>query len=127
MPTSRKKGPAPFSLRLTPEERAQLERCASGMSVGSYIRERLLGDDAAPRRTRGRNPVKDHRALGEVLGELGRSRIASNLNQLARAVNTGSLPVTPETEAALREACEGIRELRSVLLRALGLGVKPAP
>ncbi|MGF1623944.1 MAG: plasmid mobilization relaxosome protein MobC [Alphaproteobacteria bacterium] len=38
-----------------------------------------------------------------MLGELGRSRIANNLNQLARAANSGSLPVTPETVQAKRE------------------------
>jgi hypothetical protein len=55
-----------------------------------------------------------------VLGVLGRSRLASNLNQLAKAVNTGSLPVTPETEADLKEACRQVSALREDLLRALG-------
>jgi len=35
-------------------------------------------------------------------------------------VNTGSLPVTPETEEELREACREIAELRADLLKALG-------
>jgi hypothetical protein len=55
-----------------------------------------------------------------VLGALGRSRLSSNLNQLAKAVNTGSLPVTPETEADLRQACRDVAEIRADLLRALG-------
>ena len=48
---SRRKTPLPFSLRLTFEERAELEKKAAGMALGAYIRERLLGEDAAPRRT----------------------------------------------------------------------------
>jgi hypothetical protein len=62
--------------------------------------------------------------LGRVLAELGRSRIANNLNQLARAANSGSLPMTPEVEATLHEACEAVAPLRGDLIEALGL---PAP
>ena len=114
------KYPPPFSLRLTFEERSKLDRDAAGMSLGAYIRERILGDDVAPRKTRGRFPVKDHQALGRVLGQLGNSHLSNNVNQLAKAVNTGSLPVSPETERDLREACAAIQTMREELLRALG-------
>ena len=114
------KYPPPFSLRLTFEERARLEREAAGMALGAYIRDRLLGEDASPRRTRGKFPVKDHQALGQVLGSLGASRLSSNLNQLAHAANSGSLPVTPDTETQLIEACAAVQEMRDALLRALG-------
>lgn len=93
--------PPPFSLRLTFEERARLERDAAGMSLGAYIRSRLFGDDPPPRRTRSKFPVKDKAALAKVLAALGASRLSQNLNQLARAVNIGAFPVTPETGAAL--------------------------
>ena len=114
------KAPPPFSLRLTFEERARLERDAAGMSLGAYIRSRLFGDDVPPRRTRGKFPVKDKAALAKVLALLGASRLSQNLNQLARAVNIGVLPITPETDAELRDACRAVAELRDELLRALG-------
>ena len=112
--------PPPFSLRLTYEERAQLEAEAGDKPLGAYIRERLLGDDAAPRKRRGNSPIKDKEALGRAMGALGASRLSSNLNQLAKAVNSGSLPVTPEVEAELKEACRDIADMRTDLLRALG-------
>lgn len=112
--------PPPFSLRLTYAERARLEAEAGDRPLGAYIREQLLGDDAAPRKRRGNSPVKDKEALGRVMGALGQSRLSSNLNQLAKAVNTGSLPVTPETEADLKEACDEVAAMRADLLRALG-------
>lgn len=111
--------PSPFSLRLTFEERARLEQDAAGMALGAYVRKQLFGNDVAPRKTRGKFPVKDHEALGHVLASLGASRPSNNLNQLARAVNTGSLPVTPETEHDLAEACAAIQEMRQALLTAL--------
>ncbi|WP_208976516.1 hypothetical protein [Polycladidibacter hongkongensis] len=90
-PEKRKKYPPPYSLRLTFEERALLEERAAGMPLSAYIRSQIPGEDVSPRRTRGRFPVKDHEALGRVLAQLGASRLSSNLNQLARAVNTGTV------------------------------------
>jgi hypothetical protein len=72
--TQTSKKPTPFSLRLSFDERARLEQDASGMALGAYIRERLFGDDAAPRKTRGHFPVKDYAALGRVLAALGSPR-----------------------------------------------------
>ncbi len=89
------------------------------MPLGRYIREQLLGDDAAPRKKRGRYPVKDHEALRRVFGALGSSRLSSNLNQLARASDAGSLPVTPETEAEIKEAFEAVIAMRKQLMLAL--------
>jgi len=111
----------PFSIRLTLEERAALERAAVGLPLGAFVRERLFGSDLEPRRTRGKHPVKDHEALGRALALLGASRLSSNLNQLAKAVNTGSLPVTPETERDLHSACEAVAEMRAALMQALGV------
>lgn len=113
---------SPFSLRLTFDERAALEQAAGELSLGAYIRSRLLNGEEAPRRHRKRSkkPIKDHRALGQLLAELGKSRIANNLNQLAKAANTGSLPVTPDTERALRNASVSVQEMRNLLMKALG-------
>jgi hypothetical protein len=57
-----------------------------------------------------------------VLASLGQSRIANNLNQLAKAVNIGALPVTPETESEIVEACAAVSAMRRDLMRALGIG-----
>lgn len=112
--------PPPFSMRLTPEERARLDMLRGNKPLSAYIREQLFGDDAAPRKRGGNSPVQDAEALGRVLGTLGQSRLSSNLNQLAKAVNSGSLPVTPETEADLAAACRDVSAMRADLLRALG-------
>ena len=121
------KYPPPFSLRLTYEERARLDAERGDKSLAAYIRERLFGDNAAPRKRRGNSPVQDKEELGRVMGALGQSRLSANLNQLAKAVNSGSLPVPPETEAEIKEACREISELRTALLAALGkaTGSKP--
>ena len=124
MPAPKKKQIPPFSLRLTPEERTQLEKDAAGMSLGAYIRSRLFETSTPKRRTRNKYPVKDHQELAKVLGELGRSRLANNMNQLAKAVNKGILEVTPETEQAISNGSSDIRWMRHVLMAALGLIVE---
>ncbi len=119
--------PVPFSLRLSFDERGILEHDAAGKALGAYIRDRLFGDDVTPRTVRGKAPVKDHAALGRVLGALGASRLSANLNQLAKAVNTGSLPVTPETEEDLRRACAAVIAMREDILNALGRDSNRSP
>lgn len=121
------KAPTPFSLRLSREERARLEKAAGGQPLGAFIREQLLGGDLVPRRTRGREPVQDHAALAKLLGALGRSKLASNLNQLAKAAHLGTLPVSEEVVRELNEACVAVRQIRGLLLCALGLREGGAP
>ncbi len=47
--------------------------------------------------------------------------MASNLNQIARGLNTGSLIVSVETEEMIQEACASILQMRDLLIQALGL------
>jgi len=121
------KYPPPFSIRFTFEERARLDAERGRSALSAHIRECLFGDNVTPRRQSGNGPVKDGEALGRVLGALGGSRLSNNLNQLAKAVNTGSLPVTPETEADIIAACEEVKALRADLLRALGKSPGASP
>ena len=123
----RSKAAAPFSLRLSVEERAKLEAAAAGAPLGGFIRAKLFEGELTPRRTRKPAPVKDHMALAQVLGMLGNLRLANNLNQLARAANIGTLPLTPEVEEELIRACAAVLAIRAELIRALGYQVEDQP
>lgn len=113
----------PFSIRLTFEERAKLQKAAGDLSISAYIKFLLFSGDAPVIRTRGKTPVKDHKALAEVLACLGASRIANNLNQLAKAANSGSLYLDRETKAQFNAACHDIRVMRQLLMEALGISI----
>lgn len=112
---------APFSLRLTFEERQKLRHAAGDQPIASYIKSLLFADDAPINRTRGKAPVKDHKALAEVPACLGATRIANNLNQLAKAANSGSFYFDRETKAQIGAACDDIRVMRQLLMSALGM------
>ncbi|EKS35361.1 plasmid mobilization relaxosome protein MobC [Afipia clevelandensis] len=113
---------SPLSVRFTDAEKARLRDLAGSKPLGQYIRDRALNGHSEPRAARS-SPIRDAEALGRLLGLLGQSRLSSNLNQLAKAANLGSLPVSAETEAELRQACADVLEMRQLLLRALGLQI----
>lgn len=117
----------PFSLRLSEAERKWLEAAADGEPIGTFIKERLFADEQTLKRKRLRISVHDHVALAKVLAALGASRLASNLNQIAKAANMGALPVSPELESDLTSACGEIREMRDRLMQALGVRKGGAP
>lgn len=112
---------APFSLRLTFEERAKIESHAGNMPIGAYIKSVLLTEDAPKYRTRKKGPVSDQVALAIVLAKLGESRFASNLNQLARAANIGSFVFDEDSKRLIDDACVHITEIRALLLSAFGM------
>jgi len=116
-----KRHPSPITLRLTDEERAMLKDLAAGMSVSAYIRKCVFGNDTAPRKVRSRVPVKDELALARVLGMLGQSRIANNLNQIAYHANAGSLLIDEQCTKEIHEAYGHIVSMRGDLINALGL------
>jgi hypothetical protein len=119
---NRIKPASPLSIRFTEDEKARLRVLAGSKPLGRFVRERALGAETEPR-ARADGPVKDAEPLGRLLALLGQSRLANNLNQIARAANQGSLPVTAEVEADLQQACAAIFEMRRLLLRALGLKI----
>ena len=112
--------PAPFSMRLSTAERDALDALADGRPWGTYIKDAIFNREVRPR-TRGQKPVKDHQALAKLLGLLGQSRISQNINQLAKAANTGSLPINADVHRALLESCQAIHSMRDLLMTALGL------
>lgn len=120
-PIARGKRPAPFSLRLTDDERERLTREAKGAPLGRYIKAKVLGSPLPVRMRQTGLTVHDRESLGKVLALLGASRIPNNLNQLAFLANTGSLPMTPETEAELKAAVREVRSMRTLLMKALGM------
>lgn len=124
-----RKHPPPFSIRFTDEERAFLRREAGRLSLSAHIRAKLFEDAALPKRlTRKKHaPSVDQAELAKLLGALGGSRLSSNMNQIAKAAHIGALPVTPELEQELAEACADIRAMRSALVEAIGVAAQDGP
>lgn len=113
---SKPKRPAPFSLRLSEDERARLVADASGQPLSAYIKEKLFRS----RRSQYSNTA-DRKAMAQILALLGRSHLVANLNELSYAASIGALSLDPETLAELSAAIREVRDLRNMLIAALGL------
>ena len=116
-----KKRPAPYSLRLTPDELAYLKKLAGNRSLASYIRAELLDDRAEKRSHDLRSPQIEQEQYAALLAAMGKSRMSSNLNQLAHSANIGALDVSQDIEQQLQDAYGAVLEMRKALFMALGL------
>lgn len=108
----------PFSIRLSKDERAEIERraTAAGLTIGGYCKSIIFN---SPPSRRSRRPPVDKIELARLLGEIG--RLGNNLNQIARKLNAESLIEIPELESALKD----LAILRASVVMALGY--KEAP
>lgn len=104
-------------IRLSDAEHERLITDAdnAGMSLGAYLRACALGD-AGPRAAR--KPPVAKREMLRLLGHIG--KIGSNLNQLARAVNSGEDPngLADDIKAAVVDHSD----MRKMVRKTLGLG-----
>ncbi len=116
----KKKRIAPLSVRLSKEQRDQLERDAIGMSLNAYVLSKLFDDDATSKRKR-RMPTKRDRAISSALRKFGQCGIVTYLYSQLHAVEDGRLSLPAEQEAELRTACGGLEDIRRDLIEAMGL------
>ncbi|MCU7846937.1 MAG: plasmid mobilization relaxosome protein MobC [Candidatus Thiodiazotropha sp. (ex Lucinoma kastoroae)] len=102
----------PFSLRLSVDERSEIERRsrAAGLSIAGYFKSAAL--NRRPRKFR--HPQVDRKELARLLGQLG--RVGNNLNQLSRTLNAGSSIEIPELMTALKD----LADMRAMVMSALG-------
>lgn len=114
----------PFSLRLTFQERAKLEKQAGALPLSAYIKSVVFSEDAPIYRQRRKAAEVDQKLLAEVLACIGASRISNNLNQLAKAVNQGALYVDDDVASDIVSACNDVRAMRLLLMQALGMQVE---
>lgn len=107
-----------LSLRVTLDEKAELTRLAEDLPVSRFIIDSVLKNGMRSSKVRA---FIDKQKIAQLLGLLGQSGIASNINQLAKAANSGSLPVNGEVLNTLNESVNTILWMRDELITALKL------
>ena len=116
-----RKTPSPITFRVSDDERAQLQILAGASSVSAYIRRCVFHGDIPPN-IRTRQPlIKDQQAIAKLLGLLGETRIANNLNQIAHHANMDKLEVNDTVLSQIEEAYQHVQSMRAALIKALGL------
>ena len=101
------------TLRVSEREYETIQRDASGagVTVGTYIRERLL---TAPQTARRRRPHADVAALSAAHRQV--RAVGGNLNQIARSLNMGELRAAGDLPGVLTEVQKTLQLVR----RAMG-------
>jgi hypothetical protein len=101
-----------IGFRATATERAELEAAAerSGLTLGSYIRAKVL---AAPQTRSRRRPTIEREALAQLLALLG--RISGNVYQISRSLNFGET-VTEDIPSVMAE----VKAAGAAIMHALG-------
>lgn len=109
---------AALLIALTPAERADFEARAAkaGLSLSAFARAAALGE-AGPRARR--RPIVDAAELASVHAEL--KRVGNNVNQIAKALNSGHRVLLPEVQ----KAHEDISLVMLEIMKAFGY--KPEP
>ena len=93
-----------LSIRVSEAERHDVEALAerAGLTVGSFVRSQIL---SMPTTRAVRRPVAEVKLLTALLGQL--QKVGSNINQIARRVNSGDTPLSGDISEALA-ACRQI-------------------
>jgi hypothetical protein len=82
----------------------------AGLAVGAFMRAAALGDAGLRAQ---RRPPADHKALRQIIGQLG--RIGNNINQIARALNSGENANFPELHQLVRACTQTINRINAAL------------
>lgn len=111
-----------FSLRISEKQKLLLQQRAKshGLSVSAYGRMMLLSETIEDRARMLADAASD-KELAQILAVLGQTRIANNLNQIAKAINTGTLIISPDVIKQINESYDTVLWIRATLIKALGL------
>jgi hypothetical protein len=104
-------------------ERHQIAQKADalGITVPEFMRLSALTKDIEKAVQAIEKKQYTKKEAARFLAALGASRIPSNFNQIALAINTGTLVISPDIDKQVLEGCTLIREMRDFLIIQQGL------
>lgn len=109
-----------LSVPLSPEQMADLSHRAGRKPLSAFVREHLFpaNDNTPPKPARPRQ-AELPAFSAKVLALLG--PVSTTLKSIANSIASGVLPFAPDTEAAVLKACADIAEIKSLLMKTLGV------
>lgn len=108
------------TVRFSRDDYERLQEIADGIALSVYLRATALEETLPKRRKLSRSSIENKQAIAQLLGLLGQSRIANNLNQLAYHANIGSLQIDDEVKSQISETYDHVLFIRQTLMKALG-------
>lgn len=110
-----------LTIRLTPEEYAELQTKAGDKPLAAFVRTAALEQAARRRKTKTRNQIQDRVALAQILALLGNSDLVRDFHCAARDVANGAVPTDETIEQTIARIEANLTQIRALLMRALGV------
>jgi len=106
------KPPPPMSFKVKPDERKRIVADAklAGMTMGSYIRSKLL---EAPETKTVYRRTMTKRLITKLIGDIG--RVGNNMNQIAFKMNS-DMVLSPLDKNVHEEGVRALKEMRATLI-----------
>uniref|UniRef100_UPI003BAB2F23 hypothetical protein n=1 Tax=Stappia sp. TaxID=1870903 RepID=UPI003BAB2F23 len=108
------------TIRFKPDEYALVTAKAGKKPVSTFLRGLALEKAAQKRKENRPAPLKDQKALAQILALLGQHKLISTFRQAQRDIDNGVKPADDETVILLRECRDLLTSIHALLLRALG-------
>ena len=110
-----------ITIRLKPDEYAFLVSKAGNKPISAFLRILTLEKATAKRKSTKPAPIKDHKALAQILALLGQKRLVRAFKQAHRDIENGALPTDGETKQLLRDCKELLNQIHHLLMQTLGV------
>lgn len=110
-----------ITIRLKPDEYALLVAKAGNKPLSAYLRTLTLEKAVAQRKAIKPAPVKDHRALSQILALLGQADFVHSFKHAAQDIQNGIEPTDSETKELLQGCKDQLNSIHSLLMHALGV------
>lgn len=110
-----------ITIRLKPDEYALLREKAGRKALGAFIRELALGKTAERRNITKPAPIKDHKALAQILALLGQHRLVRDFKTADQQISDGVRAADDETKLLIHDCHENLEHIRNLLIRTLGM------
>jgi hypothetical protein len=109
--------------RVTPSQHIVLVDNATllNMPLSHYVRSLIVDEKAQRKLVRLAGTKQRQMDTAKVLSALSQTRIANNLNALAKGLHTGNLIFSPDVVAQINEAYSMVRDIRRELILRQGL------
>ena len=109
-----------ITIRFKPDEYVLVAAKAGKKPVSTFLRELALEKAAQKRKANMPAPLKDQKALAQILALLGQHELVSAFKQAQRDIDDGIQPADDETLILLRECRDLWASIHALLLRVLG-------
>lgn len=109
-----------LTIRLTPEEWAEIQTKAGAKPLATFARELLLKEASRRRKAPVRAVTVDQAAYTRLLEMLGSSAIVQAFRDAVTGTADGTLPTSVTIEEKLEDIAADISQMKRLLMHALG-------